>query len=316
MATTLPSPVQTGGIHRKLTYYAWLTLAWNVLVVIFGAVVRSTGSGAGCGNHWPLCNGEVIPVSPGIHTIIEFTHRMMTGVSGWLVLGLLLAVLRWKPRPHPARKAAIATMGFLILEALLGAVLVKLGYVTGNRSTGRVVALAIHLTNTLTLVGFLTLTAWLVSGRPKPKLGPGAWLTLIVTAFLGVSGSLAALGDTLFPATSLRAAFAQDFAAGSPLLLRLRSVHPASVVLATAALLWVITRPNRHRQLATWTVALFASQIVAGIVDLLLLAPWWMQVVHLLGADLYWVSLLLLLFATPTAPRFDLPAQTRMPAAG
>ncbi|GAA3762791.1 COX15/CtaA family protein [Terriglobus aquaticus] len=314
MATTLPAPVRTGGIDRKLTYFAWLTLGWNVLVVIFGAVVRSTGSGAGCGNHWPLCNGEVIPVSPGLHTVIEFTHRMMTGVSGWLVLGLLLAVLRWKPRPDPARKAAVATMGFLILEALLGAVLVKLGYVTGNRSTGRVVALAIHLTNTLTLVAFLTLTAWLVSGRPKPRLALGAWLTLVVTALMGVSGSLAALGDTLFPATSLRAAFAQDFTAGAPMLLRLRTVHPVSVVLATGALLWAVTRVNRSKRLASWTLALFASQIVAGIVDLVLLAPWWMQVVHLLGADLYWVSLLLLLFSTDAVPEANWAPQMKTPA--
>ncbi len=44
--------------------YAWGVLLWNVLVALWGAYVRATGSGAGCGSHWPTCNGEILPRAP------------------------------------------------------------------------------------------------------------------------------------------------------------------------------------------------------------------------------------------------------------
>lgn len=286
---------------RWLAAFAWVVVAWNVLVILWGALVRATGSGAGCGNHWPLCNGEVIPVSPGFHTVIEFVHRLMTGGSTFLMVALLLGTLRWTVKAHPARKAAVAATLFLLLEAILGALLVKLGYVTGNQSVGRVVLLSIHLTNTLTLVAFLVLVAWLLQFTRTPRLRLPHWTALVATVVVGVSGSLAALGDTLFPATSLRAAFAQDIAAGSPMLLRLRGVHPISVVFSTAAFLWLASRVRqagsaRAVSLVSACLALLLFQIALGFADLVLLAPWWMQVLHLLGADLFWVALLCLCF--------------------
>ena len=71
-------PANSAENKRLLTRFAWFTVFYNVLVILWGALVRASGSGAGCGNHWPLCNGQVIPVSPGWHTVIEFTHRQMT----------------------------------------------------------------------------------------------------------------------------------------------------------------------------------------------------------------------------------------------
>lgn len=291
--------------QRFIAWFAWAVLGWNILVVLWGALVRSTGSGAGCGNHWPLCNGQVIPLSPNTHTLIEFVHRMMTGVSVFAMIALALIILRGLQKPHPARKAVAMAALLLVFEAFLGALLVKLGYVTGNQSVGRVVLLSIHLTNTLVYLAFLTLTAWLASGNPAPRLKLVQWLALASTLVVGVSGSLAALGDTLFPATSLRAAFAQDMASDSPMLLRLRGVHPLSVAISTVALLWLVSRARllpslRTKTLIAVTLGLFASQILVGIADIVLLAPWWMQVLHLLGADFYWISLLMLAFDSAT----------------
>src|ERR1700716_2155611 len=205
---------------RALVRFAWGVVGYNVLVILWGALVRATGSGAGCGNHWPLCNGQVIPLSPRVDTIIEFTHRCMTGGSAFLVLGLVVWTFRGTVKGQAARVLAVA---------FLGALLVKLGYVTGNQSVGRVVVLSIHLSNTLLLLAALTLTARLLgTAQMWRELGAGgakklwAFMGLASTLVVGVSGSLAALGDTLFPASSLRAAFAQDFAEGSPWLLRLR----------------------------------------------------------------------------------------------
>ena len=288
---------------RALVRFAWVVVGYNVLVILWGALVRATGSGAGCGNHWPLCNGQVVPISPGLHTVIEFTHRCMTGGSIFFVIGLLVWTFHGTVKGQAARVLAVTSMVLLLNEALLGALLVKLGYVTGNQSMGRVVMLSIHLSNTLLLLAALTLTARLLkTGQMWRNLGVGgakkmwAYMGLAATLVVGVSGSLAALGDTLFPASSLRAAFAQDFAVGAPWLLRLRGVHPVSAVIAGVFVLWLVAHARRAGagQLATVVLALLCFQFALGVADVLLLAPLWLQVVHLLGADLYWVALVTL----------------------
>src|SRR3984957_8355006 len=157
MATA--AAVQVKRASQSLVRFAWGVVGYNVLVILWGALVRATGSGAGCGNHWPLCNGQMIPLSPRVDTVIEFTHRCMTGGSTFLVLGLLVWTFRGTVKGQAARVLAVASMVLLLNEAFLGALLVKLGYVTGNQSMGRVVVLSIHLSNTLLLVAALTLTA-------------------------------------------------------------------------------------------------------------------------------------------------------------
>ncbi|GAC1430085.1 MAG: hypothetical protein NVSMB62_27590 [Acidobacteriaceae bacterium] len=300
--------LRTRSTSPLLVRFAWGVVFYNVLVILWGALVRATGSGAGCGNHWPLCNGQVIPVSPGVHTVIEFTHRMMTGGSTFLVLGLLVWTLRGTVRGMAARAFAIASTVLLLNEALLGALLVKLGYVAENQSAGRMVLLSIHLSNTLLLLAALTLTARMLSTgqrlaalRTAKEVG-AAVAGLLATIVVGVSGSMAALGDTLFPAPSLRAAFAQDFAPNSPWLLRLRLVHPVSAVVAGLFVVWLVARAFRsgpdtdgqNRNTAQLVSGLLLLQFGLGIADVLLLAPAWMQILHLLGADLFWVSLVVL----------------------
>jgi cytochrome c oxidase assembly protein subunit 15 len=300
-------PVNPATQNRLLLRFAWFAVFYNVLVILWGALVRASGSGAGCGNHWPLCNGQVIPVSPGFHTIIEFTHRQMTVGSTLIVIALLVWTFRATVKGHAARGFAIASMVLLLNEALLGALLVKLGYVTGNQSAGRMVLLSIHLSNTLLLVAALTLTARFLPvserwARLHRASGFG-WVVagLAATIGVGVSGSMAALGDTLFPTASLRAAYAQDFAAGSPWLLRLRLVHPVSALIATVFVIWLVSRSRLidvqeipRARLAGLVLGLLGLQFALGIADVLLLAPAWMQLLHLLGANLYWVALLLL----------------------
>jgi cytochrome c oxidase assembly protein subunit 15 len=302
--------------NNLLPRFAWFVVFYNVLVIVWGALVRASGSGAGCGNRWPLCNGQVIPVSPGFHTIIEFTHRMMVGGSTLLVLALLVWSFRATVKGHAARTLAVASTLLLLNEALLGALLVKLGYVTGNQSTGRIVLLSIHLGNTLLLMAALTLTArFLSTGQrwadlPLTRSLVGIVEGLVTTIFVGITGSIAALGDTLFPAASLHASIAQDFAADSPMLLRLRLVHPALALIAALFALWLAARarqvdpsqtPTHHAsraRLATLVLLLLGLQFALGVADVLLLAPAWMQLLHLLGTDLFWIVLVLLAVET------------------
>lgn len=304
-----------------LRRYAWAVVVYSVLVVLWGVVVRATGSGAGCGDHWPLCNGQVIPVHPRLATVIEYTHRMMSGPSEVpLIIVLLVWVFRATPRGHLARSFAVAGLVLTFTEGLLGALLVKLGLTAESTSPLRPPMLALHLSNTLVLLGSLALTAHFVGRTTAVMRGAvqfvrkvPAIVGLAAAMVIGITGSLAALGDTLFPATSLRAAFAADFSASSEWLVRLRILHPLSAVVAGGFILWLLwrsvfaSRDDSHRRLGLWLVGLLALQFVLGALDVLLRAPVWMQVLHLAGADAFWCVLVVL--------TFGLAVQAKAPAA-
>lgn len=288
--------------QSALAKYAWGVLAYNLGVVLWGAYVRASGSGAGCGRHWPLCNGEVVPRPERIETLIELTHRLTSGVALLMVVGLLVWVLRAYPRGHVVRSGAVASMVLMVVEALLGAGLVLFELVADNRSAVRAVSMALHLANTFLLLGAIALTAWWASGGRRVRLGGagavGALLGagLAATLLVGVTGAVTALGDTLFPKTGVGMALspARHF------LEQLRVVHPVVAIL-TALLVVAAARHAARvrpdpatRKLASATAALFAVQLGVGALNVALLAPIWMQLVHLLLADLAWLALLLL----------------------
>jgi cytochrome c oxidase assembly protein subunit 15 len=295
--------------YRRL---AWAVLAWNVLVVAWGAFVRASGSGAGCGRHWPTCNGAVVPRSPGLETAIEFTHRATSGIALVLVATLLVWALRAFPRGSPARRAAIASAVLLVVEALVGAGLVLFGWVARDASPERGWVMAVHLTNTFLLLAALALAAaW--AGRPGGLSARGRGATagllagaLATTVLAGVTGAIAALGDTLFPAASFAEGLRAEMSPGASLLLRLRVLHPP-VAVAAALLAVAFARAARRDgsarpALGAAVVALALVQTAAGILNLALAAPVWMQVVHLVLADLLWIALVLL-GAESLAPR-------------
>jgi heme a synthase len=292
--------------NASLVRFAWGVTGYNVLVVLWGSVVRATGSGAGCGEHWPLCNGMVVQHWQSLATAIEFAHRASSGVA--LVLLAVLAVWTWRatPRRHLARFFAGLSALLTFNEALLGALLVLLGLTANNHSPLRAAYLSLHLANTLLLLGSLALTAHFLArstarmrgGVALVRVGPAA-LALGVTLLVGVSGSLAALGDTLYPAHSLAQAFAQDVDGGGPgaWLLRLRLLHPAASLLAAGCVLLLVRMawpsPELRGQ-GKLLLALVALQLMLGAGDVLLLAPTAMQVLHLLVADLLWIALVVL----------------------
>jgi len=287
---------------RSFSRFAWFVLAYNVAVIAWGALVRATGSGAGCGKHWPTCQGDVLPRSPAVDTVIEFTHRATSGLAFLLVLALAVWALRALPRAHAGRTTAGLSLVFVVFEALLGAGLVLFGWVAKDDSVGRAWAMPLHLANTFLLLASLTLTAvWSqresVSWRlPRGALPVAIGIALGATILSGVTGAVAALGDTLFPATTFGDGLRQDFGGGTSLLLRLRVLHPftalfAGVILVAPAWLATARRERQVARSATALVMLVCLQLVAGVVNLLLLAPVWLQVLHLVLADLVWISL-------------------------
>jgi heme A synthase len=292
------------GGRKRFALFAWAVLAFNIPVILWGAYVRISFSGDGCGAHWPFCNGQVIPTHMATPMAIEFTHRAMTGVDTFAVLAMCMWAFLVFPPKHAARLYSTLSVLFLFIEALLGAGLVLLRLVANNHSAWRALYLSAHLTNTMLLLAALTATAWAASNgvrriawKGAPRLLTGA---LAITVVVSITGAIAALGDTLFPAATLAGGMKQDFSSTASLLLRLRMIHPVIAVLGAAYLMYVAGRILQRndsgplRAAATRVLFITLLQLIAGAVNITLLAPLWMQLFHLFVADVLWIAVVLL----------------------
>ena len=304
----------------RLARFSWGVLVYNLAVIAWGVYVRATRSGAGCGAHWPLCNGEVVPQSPSVAMLVEFSHRATSGLALLAVAALLIWVWRASLPGHPARRTAAWSMVFMLAEAGLGAALVLFRLVADNASAARAWFMAAHLTNTLLLLACLAWTAYYLS-RSRP-VGFPACRSMFVRFGLGglvillaaVSGAIAALGDTLYPAGSLAEALGTDFSAASHLLVRLRLLHPSIAVIVAVALIVTGLRVGYEgsgwsRKLGFALAGVVVWQVLVGLTNVLLLAPVWMQMLHVVSADLVWIVFVLLAVdRASVAPRGEIAA--------
>ena len=289
---------------KKFAPFTWGVLGWSLIVILWGALVRASGSGAGCGQHWPLCDGKIIPQAPNVAMSIEFTHRLLSGGALLLIATMVVWGFRITDKGHPVRKGLVAAGILIVLEALLGAGLVLFELVEENTSIARAFAVALHLANTFMLVGSLALTAYWASGGQAIQLrGQGAkvWLLgggLLGMLIIGMSGAVTALGDTLFPVSSLAEGLVADLDPNAHFLVRLRVYHPViAVIIAGYSLFLVRLLFAQNQGLARKMLALLVIvgvlQLSAGLINLLLLAPIPMQMIHLFSADLVWITYIL-----------------------
>lgn len=284
----------------RFSRFAWLFLGYLLLVILFGAWVRISGSGAGCGTHWPLCQGEVIPPSPGVKTMVEFTHRITSGLSGLFGLGLL--VWSWRLGDRRVFGATGAMFAFLLIEGFVGAVLVKKELVAGDASTSRAIVVALHLANTMLLTACAAAMAWRASPPRSAGMGGARFsraalaMTVLLMIATNSTGAVTALGDTLFPVQpaldgGLLARVRDDLSASHHFLVRLRVLHPivamAAVVLAGGAMLSLYQRTRLR--LARMALHALGGQAALGFLNVALGAPAWMQLVHLLAAQAVWI---------------------------
>lgn len=279
---------------------AIVTLAINVVVILLGALVRATGSGAGCGRSWPSCQGTLIPALEGA-TAIEFTHRAASGVA-LLAVGLLVwLVFRRTDRGHPARTGAVISGISILIEAGIGAVIVLAEWVANDASVARAVSVPIHLVSTFVLLGGLVLTVfWLSGGRrlrpsARPRLARSWTLLALGLLAVGATGSVTALADTLFPKDSFAIAAIFDADASEHFLTRLRILHPiVAVLIGLLAARWAATRgwsvPGWAGAAARWIVGLVAISVLLGAVNVVLLTPTWLSLTHLAVADGLWMA--------------------------
>jgi heme A synthase len=281
-------------------------LVVTLLVILWGAYVRVTGSGAGCADHWPLCNGELVPRAPRTETLIELTHRVTSALCGLLSIVLLVQAFRVYDRGSLVRRAALWGFVLMVVEGAIGALLVKKGLVAKDTSQARAFVVGLHLCNTFLLLGAQALTLRFARDPSPLRLRAQPLRTLLLLVLcalfliLGASGAITALGDTLFPAASLAEGIAQDLAPEAHFLVRLRVWHPVLAMVTGALVLYVaheLRASTGHVQVARWALrlsVLYVLQILAGFLNLFWLAPAPLQIVHLLLADLTWLALIFL----------------------
>ena len=293
---------------RRGHFHNWalLLLIATVFVILWGAFVRVTGSGAGCADHWPLCNGELVPRAPKLETLIELTHRVTSSLAGLLSIAVFFGARRAFPAGSPVRRAAAVGLLLMLLEGAIGALLVKRGLVAKNASQARAFVVGLHLCNTFLLLGAQVLTYHFArGGAPLSLRGRAGRASVLCGLFalallLGATGAITALGDTLFPAASLREGFAQDLAPGAHFLVQLRVYHPAIAVLGGALLVYSaqsLRSSLDSPEVSRWAwllTGVYVAQLAVGSLNLWLLAPAPIQITHLLLADLVWIALVML----------------------
>jgi heme A synthase len=275
---------------------AWLTLGVAAFVILQGAVVRSTGAGAGCGSTWPTCDGAAVPLGGGGEAALDFLHRAGTlvalGAGAWLAHR---ARLERASRPGLFAFAG-AALGFLLLGALLGAGAMVWGLAGEDRAVARGLVVATHLAVSLLLVG--SLAGAIVYARPRPPAWPmraaaqGGVATVLLVGLVGMmvltfSGGIAAMGNAMFPSDSLGAGLAADLGAGSHPLMRLRMLHPLMAVtvgvylFVALGLAWWLKPVAEARRLAQSLLGVYLLQVAVGTLNLALMAPIVLQLLHL-----------------------------------
>jgi len=289
---------------RKFAKFAWFVLAWNILVILWGAWVRLSFSGDGCGAHWPLCDGALVSFSGDVKTITEQIHRWMSAIDGFLVLGMMAWAFAIFAKRSLERKISVIALLFTVTEALIGMILVKRGLVAQNDSIERAIWLGIHLANTFILIGSVALLAAYASGVKKPQWkGQGPIVCamvfgLVALLVLGVSGAITSLGDKLFPVTSTPKAITDALDGTKHFLVQLRVLHPLIAVSVGIYLVLIAGLINHLRpsalgaKLSKLAVLGFGIQVVVGLLNVVFKAPDWMAILHLLIADAIWLAVI------------------------
>lgn len=309
--------------RNRFGTYAWFFVGYLIVVILFGAWVRITHSGAGCGSHWPTCNGEIVPPAPSVETMIEYTHRLTSGFCG--ILGLVLVFWAWRRYggAHSVFRGALATFVFLMIEAGIGAGIVLRELVADDDSVSRAVAVSIHLTNTLLLTGSAAFTAWKAGGgvrgsAPLDRSAIACAAGLVALILMSMAGAVTALGDTLFP---IEPAFgpgmldkvSADLSATNHFLVRLRALHPLVAVVGSAYLLWLFW-PGRREGWPRLVVFAVVGELLIGVINIALAAPGWMQLIHLAAAHGLWIATLMASLEAVRLPHPDTAAsETGLP---
>lgn len=290
--------------NSKLKKIALGLLIYTILVILWGAWVRISHSGNGCGDTWPLCDGQLIPKATHQKTWIEYAHRLMSGAYGILVVYFWILARKTLAKKSLALSTAFFTLIFMISEALLGAKLVIFGLVSNNDTPYRAFVMALHQVNSLLLTGAITL-CWLSinSTQLSTKLfKPIKWQPIAIIV-LAITGAWASLSTTLFPSESLISGLLNDVSSSAHYLIRLRIIHPIlalSLGSIMIALFWRSSLDETNslelRNASQQTAFGLLAALAFGVSTLLALSPTWMKLGHLAIAHVIWILVLRWMF--------------------
>lgn len=278
---------------------------YTLLVILWGAWVRISHSGDGCGDTWPLCHGQMIPEALQKKTWVEYSHRLMSGIYGILVIYFYWQARRLFPKKSTARGYALLTLIFMITEALLGAKLVLFKLVGSNSSAFRIFAMSLHQLNSLLLMGSTAAFVYTHNRHSEPwnfknfmKSLFRENIFLAGLTLIAITGAWAALSTTLFPSLGLLQGFKEDFSDQSHLLLKIRLSHPILALLIMGYFTVLFYKKSMAqntsdpmKKIYRQSSAVGAIAMVFGIMTLLLLSPVWMKLSHLALAQGLWIML-------------------------
>lgn len=269
-----------------------VTIVVNLVVILLGATVRATGSGAGCGRSWPTCQGSVFPALEGA-TLIEFTHRAASGLALLVVAWMVWSVFRLSEPGALMRRGAVVVAISIVVEALIGMVIVLAEWVADDASVARAVSVPIHLVSTFVLLAGLIMTRYWVT-YPGRSHEPVTTHPAILSIGLGMlviaaTGAVTALADTLFP---------KDFdvsaaiTSGEHFLTRLRVAHPIVAVAVGGIAAWFAGRhiDGAGGGAARIVVIAVLVQVALGALNVAFGTPLALALVHLLVADVLWMA--------------------------
>jgi cytochrome c oxidase assembly protein subunit 15 len=293
-----------------------LLVFYTLLVILWGAWVRISHSGDGCGDSWPLCNDQLIPQTNSAKTWTEFSHRFMSGLYGIWVLGIWLWV-KFKVDPQSSlQKTKNLLLFFTFTEAALGAKLVLSGLVGLEDSIHRSFFMSLHMINSLALMAATYLCSLIckieIQDKELYKTHLSHFLSQthrkkfilagVFLVFVFASGAIASLSTTIFPSSSLWEGLLMDFKANSHYLVKLRGSHPLTGLIAgltSVALAYSLLMSGLHDQLRQQTSRFFVFSILQtalGILALLMLSPLPLKILHLTVGHLYFLSIVGLVF--------------------
>ncbi len=265
----------------------------SILSIIAGAIVRATGSGDGCGSSWPTCNGEIIPKLDSSSELIEFSHRFISGFL--LIITLIIFIKSFQDNVPILQKRIIWLLTFFVLlEALIGAVIVVYEWVGLNSSSPRIIAVPLHLVNTFGLLGAYTVLFHLTKNLKNSLnnfFDRGFKIGIFLFLLSGATGSIAALADVIFPSESFIVGLTEDFDSNSEVLTRLRILHPIVATALSAYLYSEANRLQKEYKIVTKNIkALIIFAVLLGVLNVVsnIILP--LSILHLLMADLLWVA--------------------------
>lgn len=290
----------------SLVYFRRLcisTLCTSLFIFLWGAWLRFSFSGDGCGTDWPLCNSKIIPATT--EAWMEWIHRLSSSGFSILILCIVFYSFLCFPKKHRVRFWSLVAFALTVLEALIGAFLVIFSLTGHDQSILRPFVLEAHLINSLLLLASLVM-CWRHSlENPIPSKKILKWSVLFI--LLALTGSIASLSNTLFPSSSLVGAFLMDFNFNSPGLVQLRILHPILTLLLGGGAVFYLYRKivknkitinlkNGFPSLSTEAILLLCLLLglTTGIGTLLSLSPIFMKLTHLFIAYMIWIAIWLL----------------------